>query len=41
MTIRAYHEHRGDSHRNVALIPSLLMEPTQPVPLWLVWKLLW
>ena len=22
MTIRAYHEHRGDSHRNVALIPS-------------------
>ncbi len=22
MTIRAYHEHRGDSHRNVALIPA-------------------
>jgi glycine dehydrogenase len=32
LVIRAYHESRGQGHRNICLIPPAPMEPTRPAP---------
>jgi len=34
LVIRAYHESRGDTHRNVCLIPTPRMARTPPAPSW-------
>jgi glycine dehydrogenase len=34
LAIRAYHESRGEAHRNVCLIPTPPTAPTPPAPSW-------